>query len=239
MDFKNRGMFNSEGYKDTTPYLALQRGSHMNNWKDGDIFKLARPDGQDMVRVILRMNRDYALTVNLYPRPQRENDYCLTIGGEEMHCDLGRLSYTTVKDLEYADYQQSLQEEVQDDLIHHVAGAMGCSNVKYEDVQEWMQKLEETKIRNDALVREVERLRDILQRTEDNLFELQQAQRAGAQDAANISGIAEAERNIYKEICHKLIDRIGMPQLATWTTEAGSSPQTEIGGFPVTLLKNE
>ncbi len=189
-------------------------------FNDGDVVKLQLEDGRDVYRTILRMHYGYATTLFMYFTESRENEYPIIADGDIMHADLGKLGYTSWKDLENVEVVRTMSAEELAELRENIAATMGIvtetiiqSTDHKDDFELENQQLKD---QIETLLQQNERFKEQLNATEskeqenehviieNGLASDDQDKRLAAQNLMK----AVTERDIYKDMCQKMLERL-------------------------------
>ena len=217
----NSLMLNASGYVDPTAFFAIKKEeSDRMKFNDGDVVKLQLEDGRDVYRTILRMHYGYATTLFMYFTESRENEYPIIADGDIMHADLGKLGYTSWKDLENVEVVRTMSAEELAELRENIAATMGIvtetiiqSTDHKDDFELENQQLKD---QIETLLQQNERFKEQLNATEskeqenehviieNGLASDDQDKRLAAQNLMK----AVTERDIYKYMCQKMLERL-------------------------------
>ncbi len=128
---KRKGIYNSEGYLDTTAYGAIlnfYKGDRrkMTGWSNGDIIRFMLPTREYVWRIIVRGHGGYASTLNLFETKPFENAFKVNVDGKgEMYADLGKTAYMKKWDLDESDFVRAMDEKEYDRLLKRLGETLG------------------------------------------------------------------------------------------------------------------
>ena len=214
--------YNAEGYLDLTAYNAIYGGKDMVEWKAGDIVSLYLMDGRESIRIILKPYNRYATTMTLFEEERYENEFEV-VAMTKMHADLGRIGFTSGRDLETATLVRSMKDSELQQLLVRIAETIGVPADYYNyigivdsgaasgtDIDELAREIKELRDKYDAAETE----KGELQRKYDALKEKQEnnAEDIRVKDDKLIALMkdvakASAERDVYKDLYSEILNR--------------------------------
>lgn len=206
--------YNAEGYLDLTAYNAIYGGKEMIEWKAGDIVSLYMMDGRESYRVVLKPYNRYATTMILYEDERYENEYEV-VAMTKMHADLGKIGFTSGRDLEAATLVRSMKDSEFEELMVRVAESIGVpmsyfqqdgegkaapddngSDVDREELTKAYEKI-------GKLEKEKEELKEKIREHETNRSKVGGVIRDTREELAK----AVCERDVYKELYADMLNR--------------------------------
>ena len=221
----NKKLLNAEGYYDPTAYMAVYKGNHDMEWRDGDIIKKIGYGGREAVMIVVKAHKNYATTLPLFDRESNENEFRV-LAGTPMHADLGKIRYTPKRDIEEAEFVRTMDDSEYRSMIIEIAKVLGapCEVLEYKNdgIDEIAKVLgapcEVLEYKNDGIDERVmhQSINAGISKEQMDKMLLEGKMHLGTlAPAPKDDGMAEkiikvtAERDVYKKICNELIKRVG------------------------------
>lgn len=130
----SKDMYNAEGHKDTTPYLAMKskdkvKGDHF----PGDIVEWEAGNGGIKQAVILSVHMRNVTALELFDTDVEENSHKV-MSRTLMYCDAGRM--IVLWNNRITGLVKTMEDDAYDNLLTHVGRILGCTKVVTETVTE-------------------------------------------------------------------------------------------------------
>ena len=200
----NKKLLNAEGYYDPTAYMAVYKGNHDMEWRDGDIIKKIGYGGREAVMIVVKAHKNYATTLPLFDRESNENEFRV-LAGTPMHADLGKIRYTPKRDIEEAEFVRTMDDSEYRSMIIEIAKVLGAPC----EVLEYKNDGVDERVMHQSINAGIskEQMDKMLLEGKMHLGTLAPAPKDDGMAEKYIK--AAAERDVYKKICNELIKRVG------------------------------
>jgi len=187
-------MTNGSGYYDFTAYLAIkdiQEGVIMGvrgDYADGDIVTVEKNNGYTEEMLLLKCHDGYASATILREKEPYENAVPV-ISRQKMYADAGRLCYVFYDMI--TGYIKSVPDDELENVRQRIGKALGIGTLAVPESQ-----TEHTAVLRDEDI-------SLLKGVVDRLAEQMEPLLKKTQEMSNNLIMAQAERNVYKELFEK------------------------------------